>query len=315
MDARASAWDRPATGSFVHPALLYRGMDEYLSGTLPFIRSGLDAGEPVAVAVPGSNLAVLRAELGDDANRVHLVDMARAGRNPGWIVPGVLRSFADRHTEGRVRIIGEPIWPGRREAEYPACVQHEALINLAFQDHAATILCPYDAARLPARVLADAEATHPVLEAVGGQWASTAYAPRRIADAYNRPLPRPAGVAWVGFASETLVEPRRAAVAEASRAGFSADRIADLELAVSELATNSVVHGGGRGEFGVWREDDWLVLEVRDRGRLTDPLAGRRPPAPTVPGGRGLLMVNLLADLVRVHTTGKGTAVRAWFAG
>jgi anti-sigma regulatory factor (Ser/Thr protein kinase) len=314
MDARASAWDRPASDDFAHPALLYRGVDEYLAGTLPFIRSGLDAKEPVAVAVPGPNLAVLRAELGDDADRVQLVDMTLAGRNPGRIIPGVLRSFADRHPEDRVRIIGEPIWPGRTEAEYPACVQHEALINVAFQDRAVTILCPYDAARLPARVLADAEATHPVLEAVGQQWASTAYAPRRIVEAYNRPLPRPAGVPWFGFVSETLVEPRRAVVAEASQAGFRADRIADLELAVSELATNSVVHGGGRGEFAVWREDDRLVLDVRDRGRLTDPLAGRRPPAPAMPGGRGLLMVGLLADLVRVHTTGEGTAIRAWFA-
>ncbi|OXM61064.1 MEDS domain-containing protein, partial [Amycolatopsis vastitatis] len=57
--------DTPAE-PFVHPALFYRGADEYLAGTVPFIRSGLAAGEPVAVAVPGPNLALLRAELGAD---------------------------------------------------------------------------------------------------------------------------------------------------------------------------------------------------------------------------------------------------------
>jgi anti-sigma regulatory factor (Ser/Thr protein kinase) len=313
MDARAPAWDRSAADDFVHPALLYRGLEDYLSGTLPFIRAGLDSKEPVAVAVPGPNLAVLRSELGDDADRVRLLDMARVGRNPGRIIPGVLRSFADTHPEGRVRIIGEPIWPGRTEVEYPACVQHEALINLAFGGRAVTILCPYDAERLPAQVLADAEATHPVLETGGRRWASTVYAPQRIIDAHNSPLPRPPGVPWSGFASQTLIEPRRAAVAEALRAGLPADRIADLELAVSELATNSVVHGGGCGEFAVWCEDGRLVLEVRDRGRLADSLAGRLPAAPASPGGRGLLIVNLVADLVRVHCGVEGTAIRAWF--
>jgi anti-sigma regulatory factor (Ser/Thr protein kinase) len=314
MNARAPARDRCAVDDFAHPALLYRGSDEYLAGTLPFIRAGLESEEPVAVAVPGPNLAVLRAELGEDAGRVRLIDMTEAGRNPGRIIPAVLRAFADAHPRGRVRIIGEPIWPSRTETEYPACVQHEALINLAFQGRPVTILCPYDVERLPAHVLLDAEVTHPVLEEGGRRWASTAYAPRRLVDRYNRPLPDPVGATSLPFVSETLVEPRRLAVATALKAGLATDRVADLELVVSELATNSVVHGGGGGTFTVWREDDRLVIEVRDSGRLTDPLAGRRPAAPTVPGGRGLLMVNLLADLVRMHSTAQGTAVRVWFA-
>ena len=38
----------------------------------------------------------------------------------------------DAHPDKHVRVIGEPIWPGRSDLEYPACVQHEALINRAF---------------------------------------------------------------------------------------------------------------------------------------------------------------------------------------
>ncbi|MYS32107.1 sensor histidine kinase, partial [Streptomyces sp. SID7804] len=30
-------------------------------------------------------------------------------------------------------------------------------------------------------------------------------------------------------------------------------------------------------------------------------------------GGRGLLLVNLIADLVRVHTGDDGTTIRCWF--
>ncbi|WP_425342015.1 MEDS domain-containing protein [Amycolatopsis coloradensis] len=41
------------TDPFVHLALFYRGQDDYLTGTVPFIREGLDRDEPVAVSVPG----------------------------------------------------------------------------------------------------------------------------------------------------------------------------------------------------------------------------------------------------------------------
>lgn len=79
-----------ATEPFVHPALFYRGEQEYLEGTVPFIRSGLKDGEPVAVAVPGPNLAILKETLGADAGSVRFIDMTEAGRNPGRIIPNVL---------------------------------------------------------------------------------------------------------------------------------------------------------------------------------------------------------------------------------
>ncbi|MFF8943317.1 ATP-binding protein [Streptomyces sp. NPDC014864] len=81
------------------------------------------------------------------------------------------------------------------------------------------------------------------------------------------------------------------------------------------MTTNSVVHGGGSGELRVWAEGGRVLCEVRDRGRLTDPLAGRRPASRDQRGGRGLLPVNLVADLVRVHTGETGTTVRCWFGG
>ena len=57
-----------------------------------------------------------------------------------------------------------------------------------------------------------------------------------------------------------------------------------------------------------------LVCQVRDSGYLTDPLAGRRPEVPGQLRGRGLLLVNALSDLVRVHTTPKGTTIEVRFA-
>ncbi|MGV9840892.1 anti-sigma factor RsbA family regulatory protein [Streptomyces fungicidicus] len=305
-----------APDPFVHPALFYRDDREYLDGTLPFVRAGLAAGEPVAVAVPGDRLRLLRDALGDDAAAVRLVDMREAGRNPGRIIPGVLRAFADDRPAGkRVRIIGEPVWAGRSETEYPACVQHEALINAAFRGRAVTILCPYDAARLPARVLADAHATHPVVipAGPGPEYRSDAYAPDAVAARCNEPLPPVADAMTFPFAAASLPGARHAASGEGRRLGLTGVALEDLAIATAELTTNSVRHGGGSGVLRVWGENGRVVCEVRDRGTLTDPLAGRHPAPHDQRGGRGLLMVNLIADLVRVHTGDEGTTIRCWF--
>ncbi|KUN59028.1 anti-sigma regulatory factor [Streptomyces canus] len=302
----------PSVEPFVHPALFYRGEEEYLHGTVPFIRDGLKAGEPVAVAVPGPNLAMLKAALDEDVAHVKFLDMTEAGRNPGRIIPRVLRAFADAHRGTRVRIIGEPIWAGRSTVEYPACVQHEALINPAFQGREVTILCPYDADRLDEQVLTDAYATHPLVISGGTERPSTAYAPEQVVARYNQHLEQPAEADELVFHADQLPSARHFAVERAARFGLSGVRLEDVALIVAELTTNSVVHGGGSGILRVWADGGQVVCEVRDQGDLNDPLAGRRPPARDKLGGRGLLLVHSLADLVRIHTGPDGTAVRCY---
>ncbi|MYR41388.1 ATP-binding protein, partial [Streptomyces sp. SID5910] len=120
----------------------------------------------------------------------------------------------------------------------------------------------------------------------------------------------PPDAAVLPFGAEELPDARRFAVERAGALGLAERRLPDLELAVAELTTNSVVHGGGRGTLAVWAEAGQVVCEVRDPGRLTDPLAGRRPPEHGQIGGRGLLLVHYVADLVRTHTADDGTAVR-----
>ncbi|MBL1080887.1 MEDS domain-containing protein [Streptomyces actinomycinicus] len=303
--------------TFAHPALFYGDAQQYLAGTVPFVRAALAADEPVAVAVPGENLRLIRDELGADGAAVRFLDMREAGRNPGRIIPGVLRAFADAQPPGRpVRIIGEPVWADRGPAEYPACAQHEALINTAFRGRAATILCPYDTARLDARALADAHATHPVVIPAGSATGrtSTAYDPEGVVARYNEPLPPVFGmgpdVLRVGFDEDALSAVRHLATGHGARLGLTGLALENLALITAELTTNSVVHGGGKGALTVWAEGGYVLCEVRDGGRITDPLAGRRPPGRDQRGGRGLLLVNLVADLVRIHTGPEGTTVR-----
>jgi anti-sigma regulatory factor (Ser/Thr protein kinase) len=50
--------------------------------------------------------------------------------------------------------------------------------------------------------------------------------------------------------------------------------------------------------------------EVRDRGWIDDPLAGRERPSDLRGGGRGLWIVNHLCDLVQVRSSASGSVVR-----
>jgi two-component sensor histidine kinase len=83
------------------------------------------------------------------------------------------------------------------------------------------------------------------------------------------------------------------------------EQIEDLVLAVNELATNSILHASGRGVLRMWREGDTVVCEVSDSGRGF-------PPSFTGLSGFGIVMVNLLCDLVRTHTSHSGTTVRVY---
>ncbi|MFE4258855.1 anti-sigma factor RsbA family regulatory protein [Streptomyces sp. NPDC056883] len=307
----ATSGTRSAT-PFEHPVFFYRGEDEYLATLVPFIRAGAAAGEPVAVAVPGRNLRLLREALDPDRG-VRFLDMALVGRNPGRIIPKVLLAFADAHRSGRVRIIGEPVWPGRTPREYPACLQHEALINAAFHGRDVTLVCPYDADRLPAETLADARVTHPAFIEDGRESLSDDFSPTRALARGNAPLTDEgaADAAAYDFDDRRLHGARRFASRAASRLGMAEEARAALSLIVAELTTNSVVHGGGRGILRLWAEGDQLVCEVRDPGLLRDALAGRLTPPADRPGGRGLLLVNDFATLVRIHTGPGGTTVRA----
>ena len=300
-------------GGFEHPALFYSSSEEYLAETVPFIDAALSADEPVAAAVPRHNLESLREALGSTADRVLLIDMTDAGANPGRIIPGVLRAFVDAHPERRVRIIGEPIWPGRTELEYPACVQHEALLNLAFTGRAITKLCPYDTKGLDSQAIADARATHPVLIDRTGRHPSEQYDPDRILTDYNQPLAPPPKSAIERAADRASLDNARWFVTSYGRTiGLSASQLVDLEIAITELLTNSISHGGGIGTFRVWTEEAHFVCEVSDTGQITDPLAGRLPTDDTQRHGRGLVLVNQIVDLVRMHTSPGGTTVRIY---
>lgn len=315
METMIGTTTRPKTADvqpFVHTGLLYNDMDAYIAGTVPAIRDALVRDDAVMVAVPADRHAALRDALGLDVGRIRLLDMTEAGRNPGWILPGVLLSFAAKHPDSRVFMIGEPIWAHRTAQEYPACVTHDALINIAFADRDATILCPYDTSQLPAGVIEDSYRTHPTMTISGRDEISEFYTdPLDLVRSFNEPLPAPPDAACLDYAHEDdLFALRRFVRVEALAAGLSDGRVDDLTLAVTELTTNTLEHAGAPGRLSTWTEGDAFICQVSDAGLLTDPLAGRRVRSTVSSRGRGLALVNGLCDLVRLHTSPEGTTFR-----
>lgn len=300
-----------------HPALFYTDEDEYRAGVLDFVRQGIQRGEPVLVAVPEPNLSMLRAAMNPaELAVVRTADMSRAGRNPGRIIGNVLAAFVRRHVGTRVRIIDEPIWAGRSGEEYPACAEHEALVNVALHDAPASILCAYDTAALSPEAVHDATRTHPVLIEGTRRWYSQNYAdPWAVAATFDRPLPDPPPDAEIQVfgAPEGPRAARHFVQHVAARTSLPPARVGDVRHVVQELVINTIVHAGGQGLLTVWITDDHLVCQVEDRGWLPNVLAGRCPPAPS-DVGHGLFLVHLLADLVRVHRDRSGTTVRVYFA-
>jgi anti-sigma regulatory factor (Ser/Thr protein kinase) len=297
-----------------HAAFFYRTQQEYLDGLLPFISDAANADHAVLVAVPAPNLALLAEELGQTAAHVVMTDMIEVGRNPGRILGEVLSSFVDNHADQPVRIVGEPIWPSRSELEYPACVQHEALLNRAFTGRDVTVVCPYHVAQLDSEVIADAHRTHPALWENGVfQHDNAAYAPEAMLARYNQPLSSDAtAVRHTVRRLGDLAGARAFAGAYAQWFGLSPNQTADLQLIASELATASLTSMGGTCRLALWRNDGYVVCEARDDGSLDDPMAGRRPYGSDSDRGRGLYVVNAVADLVRTHTTADETTIHAY---
>ena len=102
---------------------------------------------------------------------------------------------------------------------------------------------------------------------------------------------------------------RHLVAARAGAAGLTGDRLDDFVVAVNELLTNAVRHGGGTGRLTLSCTDDSVTCEVSDDGAGLGTLLPEKP-AFDQPGGWGLYLVRELTDTFDVKSGPEGTAVR-----
>jgi anti-sigma regulatory factor (Ser/Thr protein kinase) len=312
----ASVTAQRPSGSFEHEALFYSGEREFVARTSAFICDSVAASEPILVVVSAPKIDLLRAELGHDGPNVRFENMADLGRNPAWIIPA-WADFVAQHERGgrRFRGIGEPVTPDREPEELVECERHEALLNLAFADGPPWwLVCPYDTTVLPPAVLDVAGKNHPTVLDAGARRPSPVFPGLEVFSApFSDPLPAPAQDARE--LSFTDVRAVRDFVANTARVLGVSDRVDDLLLATSEIATNSLLYGGGGGTVAMWRDGGSVVCEIRDAGRIADPLIGRRRPDVARPSGFGLWLANQVCDLVQLRSSERGSTIRMRVAG
>ena len=298
--------------SYRHEALLWNDAREFTSALEPFIAEGLNAGEPVMVALIREHASWLRSSLGAEARKVKFVDMGMLGRNPARIIPAWQQFLNDHAAEGRpVRGIGEPIWAGRRPEEILECQLHEALLNVAVDPKTPFwLVCPYDVRGLDGDVIEEAHRSHLTVMEGSRSRGHSLYGGRTHVDAMFGaelcPLPAEAGQSV--FTSEDVESVFGIVTLDAYAAGLASDRIADLAGTVRRLAVASLGRGAPQGTLRIWHSPHALVCEVADETLLDDVLVGRR--AVQADGADALWQANKQCDLVQVRSGRDGTTVR-----
>jgi anti-sigma regulatory factor (Ser/Thr protein kinase) len=291
-----------ASTTLQHDALPFSGPEGFVTAAVDVVRDALEReAVPVVLATP-QQLADVRAAVGGSAREVVGFDMSVDGRNPARLLPALQR-FLDDHPDRPLSCVAEPVRCDDPAPVVREVAMHELLLGLpAFHSWNCRLTCAYQADALPADVVAMIEWAH------NGS-STDPFAQVERARAESLP-PRPTSSDELGVDRTTLSALRGFVAHRAEKAGLDEERVDDLVYAVNEAVTNSICHGEGRARVSFWTEDNSVVCEVRDRGWIRDPLAGRVAPRQDMVKGRGLWLVNQLCDLVQLRSSAAGTTVR-----
>ncbi len=265
-------------------------------------RRALAAGAlPVVLGSP-EEIRTVRARCGAVAESLVGIDLSLAGRNPGRLLPALQHVLAE-HPFRRVVCIALQF-----RADLPRAVTQEFALHCLllclpeFASWNCQLICAYDIDGLHRELIHAIETSHGV----------PAGEPQMMIDqARAAPLPlRPSGSEELGVDRTTLSALRGFIRGRTVAAGLTDQRADDLVYAVNEAVTNSICHGEGRARVSIWYEHQTVICEVRDRGWIRDPLAGRSTPRADRTSGRGLWLVNQLCDFVQLRSSAAGTTLR-----
>lgn len=302
--------DEAGPGTLSHEAVLYREPEEMERRVRAFLQDGLAANEPSLVLVPAERIPPLRRGLGEAAAGVRFEDMTELGLNPARVIPALVEWV--RRSARPVRIVSEPLWRGRSEAELIEVLRHEALVETALGGARARLLCLFDERAIPACARSSLERSHHRIGESGGAVREGTREPHRAAELLDggRPL-EPLGEPVERLpVTRNLQRMRRQIEASRALSGLPRARRSDFVLAVNEVATNALRYDEPPRALRLWRRRGAVVCEVVGRGRIDDPMVGRRRPDPAAVRGRGLWMVNQLCDLVELRSSASRTTLR-----
>lgn len=298
----------------IHQVLMYDHEKGFLDTVVPFVREGLDAGEAVLAVSTAPNVTSLRQALGTDSDAVAFVDSANWYVRPARTIANY-SSFIAENATSRIRVVAEPGWETGTPDEVMEWTRYESIINQAFADIRASVLCLYDRRSTDTGLLDGALYTHPqVVDGCGGPRDNGCYVEPPALHAWidRDPLPVPPSEAvTLPVDTDDLSALRAFGAKRARELGIDRHRMNDLLVAMTEVVTNAIRHGRPPIACRMWREDDDIVVDVTDAGWWRpDPVPGFIPPDPASLSGFGLWGVRMLCALVQLRTGPAGTAVR-----
>jgi anti-sigma regulatory factor (Ser/Thr protein kinase) len=313
----SGARTRPPAHGYPHDALLFESTDQLVDVAVPFLLEGLALGEAAVIATGAGTAETLRDAV-DGNPRVHVLergDVYRA-RTPTAIT--TFRRLAEQRVAdgvSRVRIVGEVDF-GRTERDWLEWQRYEAVINEALADRPLWGLCVFDAQRLPEPVLESARHTHSWVATPAGRRPNSEFVPPAE---YLRTLPvlpeplegTPPRLEAADVADFTGL--RHAVAAELRTVPAPRDLIEDFLLAVDEMTSNALRHGGPPVSLRLWVAPDRIVCTIADRGPgWDDPFAGYGPAHGNdlSRGGMGLWLARQLCDHVDITSDADGARVR-----
>lgn len=322
MTAHAS----PAARGFVHAALIVDSDDTLRSRLVPALRRSVAARERVHLLVGAHAERVVRDALGTLADRLEWGERATFPTRLGFAYERLRRYLADQHAAGSsVHVITEADVSADPGPDDPvdratAHLSYESACGDAYAGYGCAVTCLWDSRRHPtllvenARSLHNHELTEHGCEPNTGYVGSADYLRRRS----QVPLDAvpPVVDLDVGLVGLDQLTPLRGALRGWAEArSFDPDASGDIVLAVTEVATNGLVHGALPVRLRSWHHGDTLIVQVDDSGgRRIPPTAGfHRPGSAGRVGGRGLWLARQLADVVTVHSREHGTSVRLHF--
>jgi transcriptional regulator with XRE-family HTH domain len=146
-----------------HSVFTYDADDQFQTTMGTFVGEGVERSDAILAVTTAPNIELLRERLGKDAQSVEFVDAS------GWYSSPIgaleaYKAFTDtklKQGAAWVRVIGEPIWAGRSDAEVRDWTRYESLLNLVFAGSPMTVACPYDERFVAPEILRQAHLTHP----------------------------------------------------------------------------------------------------------------------------------------------------------
>ena len=302
---------------YAHDALLYDSPDHLVEVAAPFLLEGLAAGEAAVIATSVATADLLREAVGSLPG-VHVLDRGDVYRAR---TPAAITTFRklgeERAAAGarRGRVVGEVDF-GPSERDWPEWQRYEAVVNEALADWPLWGLCVFDTQRLPEPLLESALRTHSHVATSRGRQDNPLFT--EPAD-YLRALPVPAEPLEAtpprlqASRVADFIGLRHAVAAELAVVPAADDLVQDFLLAVDEMTSNALRHGGHPVDLRLWIGADRIVCTISDSGTgWDDPFAGYGPAhgEDLSRGGMGLWLARQLCDHVDITSGPDGALVR-----